>query len=433
MNKISVVSTSSNFVREPLIKPFGFKGGYTTELWQTVALVRSSKGNEGIGLGTQSVLWSDAKVFEAHSESGGNALMYAILQYALTKARNVEWSTPIDLIDQILDSVYAYAKIVTNTAGLKLTFVLNALVPLDTAAWVLYARENGYTTFDAMVPEEYRPSLSARHEKVAGIPLITYALTPEDIEEVIRQGYFFMKIKIGADPEKDGDRGKMVEWDKQRLEQVHRMVKDIRIPYTENGMVPYYLDANGRYDTKDRLCELLDYAARIGAVEHIAIVEEPFPEEAMIDVTGLGVRIAADESAHSPLDVGNRINLGYTAIALKPIAKTLSKSLQIAELCRKKNVPCFCADLTVNPVMVEWNKNVAARLMPFPGLKIGLLESNGHQNYKNWQALLSYHPYSTAGWVTPKNGVYELDNSFYETSGGIFEIPQYYKALVSAT
>jgi hypothetical protein len=31
----------SNFEREPLVRPFGFKGGYMSEIWQTMAYMRS--------------------------------------------------------------------------------------------------------------------------------------------------------------------------------------------------------------------------------------------------------------------------------------------------------------------------------------------------------------------------------------------------------
>ena len=46
-------------------------------------------------------------------------------------------------------------------------------------------------------------------------------------------------------------------------------------------------------------------------------------------------------------------------MALKPIAKTLSMSLKIAAAAARRGVPCFCADLTVNPVLVEWNRAAA--------------------------------------------------------------------------
>jgi hypothetical protein len=117
---------------------------------------------------------------------------------------------------------------------------------------------------------------------------------------------------------------------------------------------------------------------------------------------------------------------GYTAIALKPIAKTLSMTLKIARLAKERNVPCLCADLTVNPVLVDWNKSVAARLAPLPGLQVGLLETNGHQNYKNWDKMIGYHPRGKASWNQNKNGVFELSEEFYNKSAGIFEpLPHY--------
>lgn len=121
--------------------------------------------------------------------------------------------------------------------------------------------------------------------------------------------------------------------------------------------------------------------------------------------------------------------MGYGAIALKPIAKTLSMTLKIAKVANRNNIPCFCADLTVNPILVDWNKNVAARLNPFPGLETGLLETNGHQNYRNWKQMEDYHPFTNATWRKTINGVFELDDSFYAQSGGIFTDSKHYMNL----
>ena len=41
MKSIKIKSTDIRFVREPLLAPFGFKGKYLTELWQTVVLLES--------------------------------------------------------------------------------------------------------------------------------------------------------------------------------------------------------------------------------------------------------------------------------------------------------------------------------------------------------------------------------------------------------
>ena len=73
---VTIESVDSNFEREPLIRPFGFKGAYMSEIWQTVAMLQMASGVQGIGLGTQSVLWSDARIF-AFTGGGGGCLCAA--------------------------------------------------------------------------------------------------------------------------------------------------------------------------------------------------------------------------------------------------------------------------------------------------------------------------------------------------------------------
>ena len=123
--------------------------------------------------------------------------------------------------------------------------------------------------------------------------------------------------------------------------------------------------------------------------------------------------------------------MGYRAIALKPIAKTLSMSLKIARIAAEAGIPCFCADLTVNPILVDWNKNVAARLAPLPGMKIGVLETNGHQNYRRWEEMSGFHPCAGAGWTGRAEGLFHLDEDFYQRSGGILEVPEHYRKLLA--
>jgi L-alanine-DL-glutamate epimerase-like enolase superfamily enzyme len=281
-----------------------------------------------------------------------------------------------------------------------------------------------------MIGEKYRKALSVKHEKLACIPLVNYSLGEKEILDLVKQGYFFFKIKVGNDPDKDGSVEKMLDWDKKRIRQIHELLKDIEIPWTKDGKIPYYLDANGRYPDKESLKDFLDYADSIGALERIIVFEEPFPEEYKEDIRDIPVPVAADESAHTVHDAIERIGLGYKAIALKPIAKTLSMSLQIAKVCKENKIPCFCADLTVPPLMVDWNKCVAARLDPLPGMKIGVLETNGHQNYKDWDQMLLYRPYPNSLWAVQKDGLFFLDDDFYEKSGGIFEKVPYYEELV---
>jgi L-alanine-DL-glutamate epimerase-like enolase superfamily enzyme len=423
--RITIAKVSSNFEREPLVRPFGFKGGYQTEIWQSAAFIESTAGQHGIGLCTQGVLWSDAQVFASHSETGGSALMYAMTERALQMLKGQSFTSPIKLLEAIRHEVYAYGQKITQHPKLRETFALNALVGVDFAAWLLYARENGISNFDELIPAQYRPALAHRHQKVASIPLMAYGIPIEEMKAAVDDGYFFMKIKIGQ----PGTQAEMLEKDKARLSAIHAAIGHARTPYTANGKLPYYFDANGRYESKDLLLRLLDHAKAIGAFDQIALVEEPFPEELEIDISDIPARVAADESAHTDKDALARIQMGYKAIALKPIAKTFSMSLKIAQLAHERGVPCFCADLTVSPLLVEWNKNVAARLAPFPNLGLGLVETNGHQNYRNWETLRSYHSAPNAPWAQTKRGVFELDADYYARSGGVFERSPHYEKM----
>lgn len=423
-SKIRIKNVDSDFEREPLT-PYHFKGSFVTELWQTIARLESESGISKIGLGTQSVLWSDSKVFADHSESGGNALMYALSERALQLMKGGTFINPVELLENLLPEVYAYGKKITGNPDLRKTFALNSLVCVDNAAWLLYAGENNINNFDDMIPDAYKPGLSYRHNKVASIPSFSVGINVEKIKAAADQGYFIMKIKIGS----AGTQKEMLEKDIAFLSAVHAAIGHYKTPYTRDGRIPYYLDPNGRYETKDSLLRFLDHAKKIGAFDQIALIEEPFAESNEVYVGDIGVTIAADESAHTVEDAAKRIEQGYKAIVLKGIAKTLSMTLKIAQLAYEKRVPCFCADLTVNPILVDWNKCVAARLQPFPNMDIGLLETNGHQYYKNWDKMVTYHPKAGAKWTQTQAGVYFTDKSFYDESGGIFRTSVHYEQM----
>ncbi|MCK0136064.1 mandelate racemase/muconate lactonizing enzyme family protein [Arenibacter sp. S6351L] len=423
-SKIKIKNVSANFEREAL-NPYRFGGSAVTQLWQTAALIKSESGVSKIGLGTQSPLWSDGSVASAHSENGANALMFAMSEMALQLIKGSSFTDPIQLLDKILPEVHAYGQKITGEKDLRKTFALNSLVCVDNAAWLLYAHENNLRTFDEMVPAEYRQGLSYRHKKVASIPSFPVGTTIKKIIEAADEGFYIMKLKTGS----KGTQQEMLARDKEFLSKVHKAVGYYETPHTINGKIPYYIDPNGRYESKDTLLRFLDHAKRIGAFDQIAVIEEPLSETDESYVGDLGVTIAADESAHTVQDAINRIEQGYGTIVVKAIAKTLSMTLKIVQACRERNVPCFCADLTVNPILVDWNKSIAARLAPLPMMDIGLLETNGHQFYKNWDQLKTYHPKAGADWTQTQNGVYTTGKSFYAESGGIFLPSEHYEDL----
>ena len=424
--KITIQSVDSNFEREPLIRPFGFKGIYQKEFWVSAGLIESDAGVRHVGLMTQCLAWSDLNVFLAHSEAAGNMLLHNTLEYALQEIKGASFNTPIELQDAILESTHAYGKKITGNNNLRMTFTLSSLVALDNAVWMIYAQENGFRNFDEMIPEEYRQALSYRHNKVAHVPLFSYNIPLSEIEDAVKQGYFFMKIKIG----RPGSQEEMLKGDMERIEAIHKRIGHRETPYTQNGRIPYYFDANGRYEKKETLQRLLDHAKKVGMFDQIMVIEEPFPEEADIEVGDMGVRIAADESAHTAHDVEKRIQMGYGAIALKAAAKTLSMTLRMVKIAHEHNIPCFLADLTCTPILVDWNKNIAARIAALPDLgEMGLLESNGHQNYVHWKELVSYHPYPAGSWINSKDGIFNLNKEFYEKSGGILAESEHYLGL----
>jgi len=418
---IMIAKVDSNFEREPLITPYRFKGSGVSEIWQAVARLESEEGLTGIGLGTQSVLWSDSKVFFAHSENGGNALMYAMTERALQIAQEISFTNPINLLDQLLPEVWEYGKKITGNPDLRKTFALNALVSVDNAAWQLYSYHNKIDTLDELIPDQYKPGLSYRHQKVASIPAFSVGTSISKLRAAADEGYFIMKLKTGS----PGNQKEMIEQDIKFLTDVHNLFREYETPHTKDGRIPYYFDANGRYEMES-LLRFIDHADKIKALDRIAVIEEPFDEFNEAFVGDLGVRIAADESAHTDEDAARRIEQGYSIMAVKAIAKTLSMTMKITQLAHEKNVPCFCADLTVNPILVDWNKSVAARLSPFPEMDIGLQETNGHQYYRNWERMMSYHPMADAPWTRTKNGVYTTGAEFYAQSGGILKPSEHY-------
>lgn len=410
--------------REPLRKPLGFKGGFLKELWQPVCRIRAADGTYGVGIGVQSVLWADAGTFAVHTPTGSNAMMLAVTEYALQMLKGTFFEDPIQTQHELFETLHEYAQRVTNNRNLSKTFTLNSLVPVDLALWQLWAAQNGSKRFED-ITQNFCPRMNFHQEKLGLIPLISYNTSEAELRKLLDAGAFLLKIKIGSNPGERNNLDEMCVWDIERVTRIHAIASEYHTPYTECGHPVYYLDANGRYDTPERLERFLAGAALSGALDRIVLLEEPFPVEADIPVHRFPVRIAADERIHCTDDAVRCIDkLGYTAIALKPIAKTLSATLEIYHQAQQRGVPCFCADLTVPPVMLDWNMNVAARIKTLPGLHIGVVESNGAQNYTQWERLVQMHPTPDAAWLRTEKGVFCL-RQFYERCTAFCPADQY--------
>ncbi len=186
------------FEREPLIHSYGFKGGYITRLWQLVTKLQDTSGNDTIGLGVQSPLWSDSRIASRWGESGSSALMYNLTGRALQLIKGQSYESPIDMIDSILEEVLNYGAKITNTPDLRKTFALNALVSVDNAAWLLYAKQNGITSFDELIPKNYKSGLSFKNTGVVSVPSISYSTSEAEISQLGKDGNYVVKIKIGS-------------------------------------------------------------------------------------------------------------------------------------------------------------------------------------------------------------------------------------------
>ncbi len=234
-----------------------------------------------------------------------------------------------------------------------------------------------------------------------------------------------LKIKVGH----PGDEAEMVAKDCAWLTQLHAIAREYETDMTECGAPVYYLDANGRYGEKDSMRRLLDHADEEGMLDRVILVEEPFEEGLDFDVGDLPTRFAADESLHGPEDVATRSQQGYEAMAIKPAGKTLSMAFRMVEATAGVGAIPFVADNACVPWLVDWNKVVAARLPRFPGVRSGMMETNGAQNYATWPSLLAAVPHAGASWLKPHCGAFVLDDEFYEQSGGIFADPTPYSDL----
>ena len=425
LKMINIVKTQADFEREKLIRPFGFKGGYLTELWQVASRMQTESGFSGIGIATQSVLYADADLFSRHSETVGNAMMYDLVIKSLDHVKKTPFRTPPELLEKILPTVIQEGIKITGKQDLNINFVYNALVGVDNAAWLSYAAENRFKSFEAMIPEQYKKALSHRNKKIAIMYQIPYGMPMEDLKNAVKQGYFVFKIKSGA----PGSQSEMIQADIERLSLIHQTLKDFRTEQTDNGKLIYTIDANARYEKKETLLKYLDHARKIGAFDQILLIEEPLNENNEESVADIDLIIGADESVHDEQSAIKRLDQGYKVMVLKGIAKTLSLSIKIAKLAADRNVPCMCADLTVNPILIDWNKNLAAHLAPFPVINMGMMETNGDMNYANWKNMVNYHPAAHAPWMIQKNGVFELSPDFYERSGGIFDPSLHYQSM----
>ena len=140
----------------------------------------------------------------AGTEEKSNELMFRVTEYALSLISGKSYSSPKDMTENLIAPCLEYAEKITDMKVTE-TFVLNALVSVDLAAWQLYSNVNGITSFDKIYKGERKQDL------LASIPLITYGTSVDEVKKLAEGGTPLFKIKLGADPDGDGNPEKMLE------------------------------------------------------------------------------------------------------------------------------------------------------------------------------------------------------------------------------
>lgn len=437
--------------RQPLARPFHFKGSFFTEKWINVVKLLTDAESAGAGdkaqgstrgftaIGGNAVLWSDPVLFGQWSEAGGNAVMSLLAERAAQLACSLldggrpgtataatagtrSAGSPIEAFEQIRPILHQDAE---RIAGHEVspTFTLNSMVAVDFAIWKAFAAGRGTTSLRDLImaaaPDRTANAFSEKPVPLARIPLISYNVPVDEVVALVSSGHRVLKVKIGQ----SGSTEKMLEKDKARL-------TELCTALSGSESIRFYLDANGRYPDLRSVELLLEHAGTLGILDRTIILEEPFAYERKIDVSHLPVRVAADESLHDVADLEERASLGYRALALKPAGKTLSLSVLMAIRAAELGIPCFVADSACVPLLVDWNRAFASLLPAFPGLEVGLLESNGAQNYANWRELLAELSQDNSISREPQDGLFLAAPDLAESSGGIFGHAGHYERLV---
>ena len=95
-----IVETDLEIQREPFARPFAFKGSAFHEKWNLVVRLKDADGYEAFGIGGLAVLWSDAAVFAAHTEMGGNLLQASLLEFALQQIQGKRICRPNGIVQR---------------------------------------------------------------------------------------------------------------------------------------------------------------------------------------------------------------------------------------------------------------------------------------------------------------------------------------------
>lgn len=405
-----VMRGAFNLFKEEYLKPYIFKGDSVNGKWIAKTAITDESGVEGAAVGGFAVLWSDPGVYNSHTEMGGNIMMAACLEKAVNTIVNREYTHVEEAMDDVFERVFNYGKLITENEGLNKTFVLNSMVSLDLALWVLWKKLNSMGNFKEVFEEKLNTKAVCANQ-VAVSPVVAKNTGDEEIESLLKEGFFVLKCKMGSGCAED---------DAALFLRADNIGRNYSTSMTESGHISYVLDLNGRYKDKDKLKQLLDIIDKKSDLGKILTVEEPF--EKPIDVSEFPVIITADESVFDKDSVDLASQMGYGGVAVKPAGKTLTKSFEMTLAAFANGMHTFVADNSATPEILEPNRNFASLLPPFPGLKVPLIEVNGFQLYKRWDFLVEEHERKYGSRGKPVGGMLVQDEEYFKTSGGLFDV-----------
>ena len=98
-----ITKVNCSYTPEKFLHSFGFKGSTLSGVWQT-AVSMESDGKIGVGVGVQSVLWSDSNVFATYGEDKSNSMMFAVTRYAANLISDKTFAHPSEIVSTIFDN-----------------------------------------------------------------------------------------------------------------------------------------------------------------------------------------------------------------------------------------------------------------------------------------------------------------------------------------
>ncbi|MEK6808866.1 MAG: enolase C-terminal domain-like protein, partial [Nanoarchaeota archaeon] len=358
---------------------------YITEATVKVGVSSNGKHGEGTGQGFLSDIWAqkadinlNGKVLSSENPIERHqfldARMREMVEYSCGYHNNQTFANPLQAYNLTV------AGHVRKGIELKLEplAIAVAISPIDNAIWEAFADMQGISVFECLHRNYSKFLNPPRNEirvlhTVGGGDIIYNSEVKESYKDGVPQtleawikeeGLSAFKIKLKGNPDADSD----------RIERIYALANDI----PDLRYFRYSLDANESYDIT-RLKKLMDWLSKKPFFGALLFVEQPLSryskEQIPESIKEYGKPIVADESLVRVDDVYSVYNLGYTGIALKPIARGYSVTFQQIPIASNLGMYLTVQDLTSNNEALRIHLDFARRI----GSSEDCVEANARQ------------------------------------------------------